>query len=234
MNLTSRSHILTTIPGKSLNAIHVLKLNLLPVPSPQQYTLFLIAYVATTGNNASFWHFEKLLSAPFTALYTLAFMLTVILSLVLTKDRVHILTSQYPTRCRPPSLGCGTNGIIFATLKSHKKSRIYPNKSVSFFRLKDLYHIKKLGCEFHFKRWGISSNPDCTLCLNPETLLHVVAGCQSYLDRFTWRHNSILNFLAQTLQSGDGYELFTDLPGFKNHQSSQEKIPSRFIADYIS
>ena len=36
MNLAkSRSHIFTTIPGKSLNVIHVLKLNLLPVPSPQ-------------------------------------------------------------------------------------------------------------------------------------------------------------------------------------------------------
>ena len=43
-------------------------------------------------------------------------------------------------------------------------------------------------------------------CLNTETLLHVVAGCQSYLDRFTWRHDSILNFLAQTLQSIGGFE----------------------------
>ena len=34
------------------------------------------------------------------------------------------------------------------------------------------------------------------LCLNPESLLHVVAGCQQYLDRFT----SILNFIAKSLQ----------------------------------
>lgn len=44
-------------------------------------------------------------------------------------------------------------------------------------------------------------------------LLH---GCQSYLERFTWRHNSILNFLANTLQTVNGSNLFVDLPGFKS------------------
>ena len=49
-------------------------------------------------------------------------------------------------------------------------------------------------------RWGLSQSPDCSFCLNPESLLHVVAGCQQYLDRFTWRHDSILNFIAKSLQ----------------------------------
>ncbi len=44
----------------------------------------------------------------------------------------------------------------------------------------------------------------------------MVAGCQSYLDRFTWRHNSILNFLANTLKTVDGATLFADLHGFKS------------------
>ncbi|CAB4017371.1 Hypothetical predicted protein [Paramuricea clavata] len=49
-----------------------------------------------------------------------------------------------------------------------------------------------------------------------ESLLHVVAGCQCYLDRFTWRHNSILNFLANTLQTVNGSALYADVPGFKS------------------
>ena len=49
-------------------------------------------------------------------------------------------------------------------------------------------------------RWGLSQSPDCSFCLNPELLLHVVTGCQQYLDRFTWRHDSILNFIAKSLQ----------------------------------
>ena len=78
------------------------------------------------------------------------------------------------------------------------------------------YINNSLPTRKNLKTCGISSNSECTFYLNTETLLHVVAECQSYLDRFTWRHDSILNFLAQTLQSIGGFELFTDLPGFKN------------------
>ena len=49
-------------------------------------------------------------------------------------------------------------------------------------------------------RWGLSQSPDCSFCLNPESLPHVVAGCQQYLDRFTRRYDSILNFIAKSLQ----------------------------------
>ena len=50
-------------------------------------------------------------------------------------------------------------------------------------------------------RWGLSPTSDCSKCLAPETLLHVVAGCQLYLERFTWRHDSILHFIATNLQT---------------------------------
>ena len=48
-------------------------------------------------------------------------------------------------------------------------------------------------------RWNLSPTSDCRNCLQRETLLHVVARCKSYLDRFTWRHDSVLNFLTKTL-----------------------------------
>ena len=57
---------------------------------------------------------------------------------------------------------------------------------------------------------------DCRQCLAPETLLHVVAGCQSYLERFTWRHDSVLNFLAMNLQTVNDSCLYVDLPGYKS------------------
>ena len=65
-------------------------------------------------------------------------------------------------------------------------------------------------------RWGLSPTSDCSKCLAPETLLHVVAGCQSYLERFTWRHDSILHFLATSLQTVSGSSLYVDLPGYKS------------------
>ena len=65
-------------------------------------------------------------------------------------------------------------------------------------------------------KWGIGSSSDCSFCLRPESLLQLVADCQHYLERFTWRHDSVLNFLAKNLQSVNGCKLFLDLPGFEN------------------
>ena len=47
-------------------------------------------------------------------------------------------------------------------------------------------------------------------------MLHVVAGCSSYLNRFTWRHDSILNFIANSIPSQNFQNIFADLPGFSN------------------
>ena len=67
-------------------------------------------------------------------------------------------------------------------------------------------------------RWGLSQSPDCSFCLNPESILHVVAGCQQYLDGFTWRHDSILNFIAKSLQLVINVHssLYADVKGFLN------------------
>ena len=36
------------------------------------------------------------------------------------------------------------------------------------------------------------------------------------MDRFTWRHDSILNFIANNLQSDHIQKIFADLPSFSN------------------
>ncbi|CAB4007496.1 Hypothetical predicted protein [Paramuricea clavata] len=78
------------------------------------------------------------------------------------------------------------------------------------------YINNSLPTRKNLSRWGLSSSSECSFCLGPESLLHVVAGCRCYLDRFTWRHNSILNFLANTLQTVNGSALYADVPGFKS------------------
>ena len=64
--------------------------------------------------------------------------------------------------------------------------------------------------------WGLSAAPDCSFSLQLESLLHIVAGCKTYLDqwRYSWRHNSALSFIAQTLQSVISAKLYVDLPGY--------------------
>ena len=59
------------------------------------------------------------------------------------------------------------------------------------------------------------------VCLNPESL--IVAGCQQYLDRFTWRHDSNLNFIAKSLQTVINVHssLYADVNGFLNPSITQ-------------
>ena len=47
-------------------------------------------------------------------------------------------------------------------------------------------------------------------------MLHVAAGCNSYLNRFTWRHDSILNFITNNIPSQHIQQIFADLPGYSN------------------
>lgn len=61
------------------------------------------------------------------------------------------------------------------------------------------------------------ASTECSFCYSSETLNHIVAGCQHYLDRFTWRHDSILNFIATTLHSNIARSsIYADIDGYKN------------------
>ena len=90
------------------------------------------------------------------------------------------------------------------------------NLPKNIFNFTVRYINNSLPTRQNLARWAISTTSDCTYCLAPETLLHVVAGCQSYLERFTWRHDSVLNFLATNLQTVSGSCLYVDLPGYKS------------------
>ena len=90
------------------------------------------------------------------------------------------------------------------------------NLPKNIFNFTVRYINNSLPTRQNLARWGLSPTSDCSRCLAPETLLHVVAGCQSYLERFSWRHDSVLNFLATNLQTVSGSHLYVDLPGYKS------------------
>ena len=60
------------------------------------------------------------------------------------------------------------------------------------------------------------NHSSCSVCLQPETLNHVVAGCKTYLDkkRYNWRHDSVLLFMAKTLPSLPDYCIYADRINF--------------------
>ena len=55
---------------------------------------------------------------------------------------------------------------------------------------------------------------DCFFFFQPESLRHVVATCRAHLSegRFTWRHVSVLNFLASSHQRLNHCTFYVDLP----------------------
>ena len=56
------------------------------------------------------------------------------------------------------------------------------------------------------------------LWLNTCIVLIIIIGCQQYLDHFTWRHDSILNFIANSLQPVINVHssLYANVNGFLN------------------
>ena len=85
------------------------------------------------------------------------------------------------------------------------------------------YMIKHLNntlpTKKNLNKWSLSDSPSCSFCLSPETLQHVVSSSNSYLmdGRYTWRHNSVLLFLARSFSSLENCSLYADLPFFSSH-----------------
>ncbi len=75
--------------------------------------------------------------------------------------------------------------------------------------------IDTLPTNSNLVRWKKRSNAKCDICNNKETLMHVLNNCASCLDRYTWRHNSILchikKFLAKDMP--DNVKIYLDIPG---------------------
>ena len=86
----------------------------------------------------------------------------------------------------------------------------------NIFNFSIRYLSNTLANRVNLYKWKLSQSSDCSFCLCPESLLHAVSGCKSYLEegRYTWRHNSALHFVASTLQSVRNSSLYADLPGF--------------------
>ena len=95
-------------------------------------------------------------------------------------------------------------------------SDVQSNMPRNSFNLTVRYLNNSLATHKNVARWNLSQTSDCSFCFHPESLLHVLAGCKTYLDegRFTWRHNSALKFIANSFQSIVGSTLYVDLPGF--------------------
>ena len=87
-------------------------------------------------------------------------------------------------------------------------------KSIFNFTLK--YLKNTLATRKSLSKWSIAQSSACSFCLQSETLQHIVSSCKLYLehDRYTWRHDSVLDFIAKTFSTFVDCSLYADLPTF--------------------
>ena len=71
----------------------------------------------------------------------------------------------------------------------------------------------------NLSRWGRVVDKKCALegCNSLSTLGHILSGCNKSLDRFAYRHDSVLAHLAKTINQckADGVEMYADLNGYR-------------------
>ena len=74
--------------------------------------------------------------------------------------------------------------------------------------------IDTLATNANLKRWSKKSNAKCSLCEKRETLHHTLNNCDTMLERYTWRHNSILSYMYNTIKGSvsDEINIYVDLP----------------------
>ena len=69
------------------------------------------------------------------------------------------------------------------------------------------------NCTLPLARWKKIVHPKCPLCsISPCTLGHLLSNCQQSLNRYEWRHNTIVQYLHSTAVS-QGLEAYADLEG---------------------
>ena len=137
-----------------------------------------------------------------------------------TKDVLKNIRKQHEDKLQHHLISQGSffSNIMKYWTSSFNKlwSSVQSKLPKNIFNFTIRYMNNTLPTRKNLLKWGISSTSECSFCLAPESLLHVVAGCKTYLSegRFTWRHDSVLSLIATAIKSCQYSELYVDLPGY--------------------
>ena len=137
-----------------------------------------------------------------------------------TKDVLKAVRSEHKHRLQTQlqSHGAILSFVLDHSLTATKSiwTSVQSKMPKNIFNFTIRYLNNSLSTRSNLKKWNFAQSSECSLCHLPETLLHVVAGCKSYLEegRYTSRHNSTLQILANYFRASPGTSLYVDLPCF--------------------
>ena len=107
------------------------------------------------------------------------------------------------------------------------------------FLLRSVHDLLPLSA--NLCRWGLTADPQCSLCDKPGTLEHVLSSCSTALTqgRYRWRHDSVLRKLADWLEKGrkkkhgnnpqQGQIAFVKSGDTRNTQTAQPTLLNRSV-----
>ena len=82
-----------------------------------------------------------------------------------------------------------SQGSFFSNIIENSLSKINSvwslaqhNLPKNIFNITIPYNYSSLPTRKNLVKWGMSSTSDCSFCFLPETFLHVVSGCNTYLN----------------------------------------------------
>ena len=87
------------------------------------------------------------------------------------------------------------------------------NKLVAYiFRFCRYYSVFSLANNSNLHGWKIFNNGLCSLCNKLQTQLHVFNNCKQALDRYTWRHDSVLFTINEHLKPklANSFRIYVD------------------------
>ena len=88
-----------------------------------------------------------------------------------------------------------------------------PNNIWNFARR---YLIYSLSNTTNLQIWKLKENSNCFLCDHKETQIHLFNNCKSALNRYQWRHNSVLKTLMNNFVTiaSEGFRLYAGIDGY--------------------
>ena len=91
--------------------------------------------------------------------------------------------------------------------------------------------INTLPTKANLRQWGKVTNDKCW-CSQKQTLNHILNGCKRALDqgRFTWRHDSILYFIANCLDMKN-FTCYVDIDGYQTNSGGT--LPPEIIVSTL-
>ena len=83
--------------------------------------------------------------------------------------------------------------------------------------------IFRLPNKTNLLRWKLTTDDLCIMCSNKQTQLHVLSNCSKCLNRYTWRHDSILYCLLNYIEKfkTQNFKIYSDCPSLPYPNTSE-------------